>query len=116
METTTNDLLQVLEAERTKLMLNQGEFSNFLGISESYYSMLKTGDRRPTLNFLTLVMQKLPHLTPEVTIFMIRRRNNPGAEENSIKTGVQNPGGIHSTMAGGSNPPNNLAKTATQSK
>ena len=81
MELKTKKLIRVIEKERKRRRLSQVAFSRLLGISESYYSMLKTGDRKPNLNILTLLMQNLPEVTPEVTIYIMRQGNDGGKEE-----------------------------------
>jgi len=52
--------------------------------------MLKTGNRQPNLNILTLLMQKLPQVTPEVTIFIMRQKNDGDALKLQNKVGVKN--------------------------
>jgi len=76
----TDDLLVAIEEERIRLKMDQRAFSSFLGISESYYSMLKSGDRKPSLQILSIFMQKLPRFTPEITVF-IKHLRDDGKEE-----------------------------------
>ena len=72
MEIVNDDLIATIDRERIRLNMDQRAFSNFLGISESYYSMLKSGDRKPSLPLLSTLMQKLPQFTPEITVFIKR--------------------------------------------
>lgn len=81
MEIETTNLITAVEEERIRRQLSQAAFSKLLGISESYYSMLKSGSRKPNLNILTLFMQKLPEVTPEVTIYIMRQGNDGDKEE-----------------------------------
>jgi len=85
MESSTKQLINAIEAERAKLKLNQYEFSDFLGITESLYSMLKTGSRQPSLKVLSIFMQKLPEITPEVTIYIMRQGNDGEFSKTSKK-------------------------------
>ena len=59
-----------------------------LGISPSYYCLLKSGKRPLTLNLLTIFMQKLPQVTPQVTVFFM----DQGADGANQKT-INNSGG-----------------------
>ena len=70
MQLKTNELIKVVEEERTKRKLNQGEFSKMLGISESYYSMVINGKRKPNLFILSVFKQKLPELNAHVDSYI----------------------------------------------
>lgn len=89
MEPSTKQLISAIEAERAKLRLNQCEFSEFLGIPESLYSMLKTGSRQPSLKVLAIFMQKFPEITPDVTIYIIHHGNDGDFQKTLKKTGVK---------------------------
>jgi len=91
MESSTKQLINAIEAERAKLKLNQYEFSDFLGITESLYSMLKTGSRQPSLKVLSIFMQKLPEITPEVTIYIMRQGNDGDSPKSPKNMGVKIP-------------------------
>lgn len=69
--TPLDDLIMVLEEQRTKRQLDHGQFSDFLGISESYWSMIRAGERKPNLNILSILMQKLPEITPEAIMYIL---------------------------------------------
>jgi len=88
MEVEQRNLIEAIEEERISRRMDQGEFSEFLGISESYYSMIKSGTRRFNLNILILLMQKLPAITPGITIFITRQGNDGGKGKSHSKTGV----------------------------
>jgi len=77
----TRDLIATLEAERIRHKLDHRAFSTLLGIHESYWHRLRTGERAFTLNVLTLLMHKLPRVTPAVTIFIMRQGNDGDKEE-----------------------------------
>lgn len=79
------DLIVALEHERMRRGLNHKGFSTLLKISESYWSMIRKGTRTLTPNLAVSFMQKLPELTPEVTIF-IMRQGNDGKNDNTPKT------------------------------
>ena len=72
METIKDELIAIIDKERIRLHMDQRAFSKFLGIGESYYSMLKSGARKPSLLLLSTLMQKLPQFTPEITVFIKR--------------------------------------------
>lgn len=107
MKRPTIELINVLEAERIRRKLNHHAFSTLLGIHESYWHRIRTGERPLNLNLLTIFMQKLPEVTPEVTIYIMRQGNDGGEDKNpGEKTpGGQNPTGSQktSTKTGGKN-------------
>lgn len=43
---------------------------------------IRNGERSLTLNILTIFMQKLPEVIPEVTYYIMRRGNDADKEEN----------------------------------
>jgi len=79
-ETKTANLIATLEKERVKRGLNHKGFSTLLKISESYWCMLRKGDRQLTPNLAVLFMQKLPEITPEIQAF-IMQQGKDGDEE-----------------------------------
>lgn len=90
METAATDLIEAVDRERTKHQMSDRKFSiQVLGISPAYWCRLKSGERAITLNILRLLMQKLPEVTPAVTIFVMRQGNNG----NISKVAVQTEGG-----------------------
>lgn len=70
--TSLDNLIKVLEEQRAKRQLDHRQFSAFLGISESYWSMIRTGERKPNLNVLSIMMQKLPEITPEAIMYILQ--------------------------------------------
>ena len=70
MEITTTGLIRIIEKERRRRQLNQGAFAKLLGISEPYYSMVKTGERRPNLKMLTIFKQRLPEISRYVDQYL----------------------------------------------
>ena len=82
METSTLNLINAVDRERERRRMSDRKFSmQVLGISPPYWCLLKAGKRPPTLSFLTILMQKLPEITPEVTNFIMRQGNDGGKEE-----------------------------------
>lgn len=77
METAVlDDLMKAIEKERKGLRMNHRTFSDFLGIDPSYWHRIRTGERPLNLSILTLFMQKLPGVTPEITIYIMRQGND----------------------------------------
>lgn len=84
------DLIAALETERERRGLNHHAFSTLLGIHDSYWHRLRTGERAFNLNTLTLVMQNLPGVTPEVTDYIVQQgQNHP--DNTSSTTHPKNP-------------------------
>ena len=74
MNEARDNLITAVASEQDKLRMSDRKFSmQVLGISPSYYCLLKSGKRPLTLNLLTIFMQKLPRLAPEVTVFVMRQ-------------------------------------------
>ena len=61
--------------------MNHRAFGTLLGIHESYWHRLRTGERAFNLNTLTLIMQNLPGITPAVTEFIVSQGNNDAGRE-----------------------------------
>ena len=103
MQGTELDLINALERERRRRQLNHRAFSTLLGIHESYWHRIRTGERSLNLNTLQIFMQKLPEVTPEVTIYIMRQGNDAGGDggrqappdslETPEKLGGKSPGG-----------------------
>lgn len=87
MQTATKELINVLEGERIRRRLNHHGFSTLLGISDTYWHRIRHGERTLNLNMLTLFMQKLPEITPEVTIYIMRQGNDAGEGKDLEKMG-----------------------------
>ena len=81
MKLANEGLIGAIEGERLRRNMDQKTFCGLLGFTESHYSMLKTGKRRPTLDTLTILMQKLPSVTPAVTAFIVAQGDNHQTEE-----------------------------------
>jgi len=77
----TIELIKVIDNERIRRNLDHRAFSALLGIHESYWHRLRTGERAFTLNVLTILMHKLPRVTPAVTTYILRQGNDGGKEE-----------------------------------
>jgi len=89
MEAARINLINAVRREQVELRMSDRKFSKqILGISPSYYCLLKSDKRPLTLNLLTIFMQKLPQVTPEVTIFIMRQGNDGGSGKPSTKMGV----------------------------
>lgn len=85
----TTELIEAVDRERIKREMSDRYFSrNVLGISPSYWCRLKNGERAITLDILRLFMQKLPEVTPEVTIYIMRQGNNGNISEIAIQNEV----------------------------
>lgn len=76
MEGAASQLIKAVEEQRTKRRLDHRAFSALLGIHESYWHRIRTGERSPNLNILTIFMQKLPEVTTGVTIYIMQQSNN----------------------------------------
>lgn len=76
MQQTADELIKAIEAERIRRRLDHRAFSALLGIHESYWHRIRTGERPLNLNTLQIFMQKLPEVTPEVTIYFMRQGND----------------------------------------
>lgn len=81
MQEATSQLIKAVEEERTRRGMDHRTFSTLLGIHESYWHRLRTGERTINLKVLTILRQKLPEVTPEVTIFIMRQGNDGDKEE-----------------------------------
>jgi hypothetical protein len=66
----TADLIAALEAERVRRDLDHRGFSTLLGIHESLWHRMRTGEREPTLDTLTKILQKLPQVELYVIAYM----------------------------------------------
>lgn len=92
METATLNLIEAVDRERIKRQMSLRCFSReVLGISPAYYCLIKQGKRRITLDVLQVLMQKLPEITPEVTIFIMRQGND--GQKGTAKTRETKAGG-----------------------
>jgi len=76
MQPTTLSLIESLDRERQKRQLSHRQFSFLLGIDPAYWHRIRNGERPMTLSLLTLFMQKLPKVTPEVTYYIMRQGND----------------------------------------
>jgi len=65
-----------MERERRRRKLNHHAFSTLLRISKSYWTMIRKGDRRPTLYVLQAILKQVPELGPYVDSYM--RQGNDG--------------------------------------
>ena len=70
--------------------MNHQAFSTLLGIHDSYWHRLRTGERAFNLNTLTLIMQNLPGITPAVTDFIVQQGQNSSDNTSPMK---HRPGG-----------------------
>jgi len=84
------DLIAALEAERERRGLDHRAFSTLLGIHESYWHRLRTGERAFNLHTLTLIMQNLPDITPAVTEFIVQQGQN---NSDNTSPATHRPGG-----------------------
>jgi hypothetical protein len=83
----TADLIAALEGERVRRDLDHRGFSTLLGIHESNWHRLRTGERLPTLDTLTIILKKLPELRAVVCSYMSERQ----ISENPRKNDGDNP-------------------------
>lgn len=79
MKGTRTELINAMEAERNRRRLNHQDFSALLRISKSYWTMIRKGDRRPTLYVLQTILQQVPELGPYVDSYM--RQGNDGEND-----------------------------------
>ena len=71
METARKELVGALEKERDERKMDNHTFSTtLLKISESYWSMLRSGDRRFSIDMLQTILFVFPHLEPQVIAYM----------------------------------------------
>ena len=100
MQTARDNLINALQQEQNGLQMSDRKFSmQVLGISPSYYCLLKSGKRPLTLNLLTIFMQKLPRLTPEVTVFVMRQGGDGENQKTIENSGGESKGVIPECMA-----------------
>ncbi|MBV6343205.1 hypothetical protein [Candidatus Magnetobacterium casense] len=81
------DLIAALEAERVRRELDHRGFSTLLGIHESAWCRIRTGQRAPTLDTLTIILKKLPELKPVVCSYMTQRQISENARKNDGEQG-----------------------------
>lgn len=91
MQGIVSDLIKAVEEERIKRKLDHKAFSVLLGIDESYWHRIRTGERPLNLNILQIFMQKLPDITPEVTNFVVSQGNGPSENVKEAMDGHENP-------------------------
>lgn len=85
MQPTTLSLIEAVDRQRTKRQMSDRKFSiDVLDISPAYYCLLKRGRRRITLNILNIFKEKLPEVTPEVTIFFMSQGGD-GKNKKTLK-------------------------------
>ena len=90
MDKAREKLMKAVQQEQDELRMSDRKFSmKVLGISPSYYCLLKSGKRPLTLNLLIMFMQKLPRVTPQVTVFLM----DQGGDGKTQKT-MKNSGGV----------------------
>ena len=63
MEAKTLELINAMEAERVRRGLNHQDFSALLGITDSYWCMIRKGKRRPSLNLVATIHEQLPEVS-----------------------------------------------------
>jgi transcriptional regulator with XRE-family HTH domain len=63
MEPKTLDLINAMEAERTRRKLSHQDFSTLLGITDSYWCMIRKGKRRISLNLIGAIHEQLPEVS-----------------------------------------------------
>ena len=100
MEVARAKLINAVQQEQNTLQMSDRKFSmQVLGISPAYYCLLKSGKRPLTLNILTIFMQKLPRVTPQVTVFFMDQGGD-GKNQKTIKnSGGENKGVIPECIA-----------------
>jgi len=91
--TSQTDLINAIEVVRIRRGLDHRDLSTLLGIHESSWHKFRTGERPLNLNFLTLLMQKLPEVTTQVTIYIMSQGNIPADQEVEEKDGGNKVGG-----------------------
>lgn len=64
------NLLGLLDKEKTKLKMNEGEFAKYLGIHNTLWSQIKHDKRKINLSFLTIITIKFPSLRLEVAQYI----------------------------------------------
>lgn len=63
MEPKTLDLITAMEGERSRRGMDHKAFSTLLGITDSYWCMIRKGKRRPSLELIKTIHEKLPEVS-----------------------------------------------------
>lgn len=93
MGTPRKQLIDAVEKIRKEREMSDRQFSlKVLGISPSYYCLLKNGERRITLEVLQILKQRLPEITPEVIIFFMSQGDDGKNKKGGLKTGGKTAG------------------------
>ena len=105
METATSNLIEAIDRQRIKRQMSLRRFSReVLGISPAYYCLIKQGKRRITLDVLQIIMQKLPEVTPAVTIFIMSQGDDGKNKKHPSENGGGKPLGLLGTRKGSEQP------------
>ena len=63
---TASELLKLVDADRQDRGMSHVGYAAFLGISKTYWTRLRKGERLPSLNVLKALKARLPDLRPEI--------------------------------------------------
>jgi len=105
MEIATKNLIQAMDEQCKRRRMSDRKFSiQVLGISPAYWCLLKSGTRRLSPNLAVLFMQKLPEVTPEVTIFFMSQGDDGKNKNHPSENGGGKPLGLLGTRKGSKQP------------
>lgn len=65
------DILEVIIQAQKKRDLTDGKFAALVGVSDSYWSLVKNGHRAVTPSLLTKVMANVPELQWKISNYLI---------------------------------------------
>lgn len=74
-ETKTQNLINAMDADRIRRGMDHKAFSALLGITASYWCMVRKGKRRPSLTLIETIHRQLPEVSSCVDLY-----TRPGKE------------------------------------
>lgn len=67
---TASELINLVEADRQARGMSAAGYAAFLGINKGYYSRLRNGKRKPSINILRILKATLPDLHSQVDDYL----------------------------------------------
>lgn len=67
---TADELIKLVDADRQARGMNHTDYSAYLGISKTYWTRLRNGERKPTINVLKILKEKIPTLKPQIDAYI----------------------------------------------
>ena len=68
---TASELLKLVDADRQDRGMSHVGYAAFLGISKTYWTRLRKGERLPSLNVLKALKARLPDLRPVIENYIV---------------------------------------------